>query len=167
MGKNLFYSNLIVQENMEWRHSSSSSTFLPSQHWAQSLVPDKAQQAALAGWGPQCHEHGECWSSRRPQNPLAVPGFSWSVISFFFISFFIYWCSSGTFPVTAFHLLLSCEHGLALSTFPRTLGLFCIFFPPLYFCQMALLLLATKVKTSLWKVTYTQCWEYCAVHCRA
>ena len=34
-----------------------------------------------------------------------------------------------------------------------------VFFPLLSFCQVPRFLLATEVKTSLWKVIYIQCWE--------
>lgn len=145
---------------MEWKHASLSFLFLPSiEHRALHLA--SAPQANV-----DCMKSLMPWLTESPvpflcrQTPV-VSEFLWSIISSLFsssLSFLFSQVRFCHFLIASFHLLFSCGHILALFTFSVTLGLFCNF-PPLYFCQVPLFLLATKLKTSLWKVIYVCCWE--------
>lgn len=115
----------------------------------------------LTAWNHWCRDLQRALFHSYAARPLLYQSSSGQLFLLFFsssLSFLFSQVRFCHFLIASFHLLFSCGHILALFTFSVTLGLFCNF-PPLYFCQVPLFLLATKVKTSLWKVIYVCCWE--------
>ena len=96
-----------------------------------------------------------------PPEPCCYSRFFLVNFFFPFLSFFSFLSSrcrliTSPLPLSICHLSVNMILLCSLSLWPLV---YFVFSPLLSFCQVPHFLLATEVKTSLWKVIYIQCWE--------